>query len=99
MTYGQRGYCTYLHGEDAKEVRHCAGTIDRLSICPYVQVQDAERSPSLHSLVEAWLERTPFVEFGDFTFWQARASPALYCAPVSIVRVNCNHCESSSAAL
>lgn len=29
----------------------------------------SERGPSLHDLVEAWLERTPFLEMGEFAFW------------------------------
>jgi tryptophan 2,3-dioxygenase len=31
---------------------------------------DAEEQPNLHDAVESWLERTPFLETGDFTFWQ-----------------------------
>lgn len=52
MTYGARGYCSYLKNPDADEVR------------------DAEREASLYSLIEAWLERTPFVEHvGGWTWW------------------------------
>lgn len=29
-----------------------------------------EHQPSLFELIEAWLERMPFLEFGDFSFWQ-----------------------------
>jgi tryptophan 2,3-dioxygenase len=34
-------------------------------------VERTEQEPSLHDLVEAWLERTPFLELGDFDFWEA----------------------------
>lgn len=29
----------------------------------------AERAPSLHDLVNRWLERTPFLQSGSFSFW------------------------------
>lgn len=31
----------------------------------------AEQEPSLFDLAEKWLERTPFLNFGDFDFWQS----------------------------
>ena len=34
-------------------------------------VEQTEHEPSLHDLVEAWLERTPFLELGGFDFWEA----------------------------
>lgn len=34
-------------------------------------VIDAAGEPSLFSLVERWLERTPFLDRGDFDFWEA----------------------------
>jgi tryptophan 2,3-dioxygenase len=34
-------------------------------------VEESERRPSLFDAVEAWLERTPFLEQGDFEFWTA----------------------------
>lgn len=33
-------------------------------------LQEMETLPSLFERVEAWLERMPFLEFGDFSFWQ-----------------------------
>lgn len=33
-------------------------------------LQALEKLPSLFERVEAWLERMPFLEFGDFSFWQ-----------------------------
>ncbi len=35
------------------------------------QLEEAERRPSLFDRVEAWLERTPFLEDGAFEFWRA----------------------------
>ncbi len=34
-------------------------------------VEAAEKSASIFSLIESWLARTPFIEFGDFDFWDA----------------------------
>jgi tryptophan 2,3-dioxygenase len=34
-------------------------------------VEDVENEPSLFDLVERWLERTPFLDHGDFSFWEA----------------------------
>lgn len=33
-------------------------------------LQALEKLPSLFERVEAWLERMPFLEFGEFSFWQ-----------------------------
>ncbi len=32
---------------------------------------EAEHAPSLFELVEKWLERTPFLHFGNFDFWES----------------------------
>ncbi len=32
-------------------------------------LRDSEERETLHDLVEKWLERTPFLEMGDFAFW------------------------------
>lgn len=34
-------------------------------------LEESEHAVSLHDLVERWLERTPFISFGDFRFWDA----------------------------
>lgn len=31
----------------------------------------SEKETSLYAAVEAWLERTPFLQFGDYDFWQS----------------------------
>jgi tryptophan 2,3-dioxygenase len=35
------------------------------------RVERAERMPSLFDLVDRWLSRTPFLDFGSFHFWRA----------------------------
>lgn len=35
-----------------------------------VFLQELEQQTSLFEVVETWLERMPFLEFGDFNFWQ-----------------------------
>jgi tryptophan 2,3-dioxygenase len=42
----------------------------RLSKADQAKVLAARKAPSLHALVERWLERTPFVAFGGFDFWR-----------------------------
>ena len=42
-----------------------------LSEADTARVRDTEDVPSLLDDVERWLERTPFLRFGDFDFWQA----------------------------
>jgi len=34
------------------------------------RVEASEKDPSLFDLIEGWLERTPFLHFGDFDFWR-----------------------------
>jgi tryptophan 2,3-dioxygenase len=47
----------------------------RRNYCTYLNsghaetVQECEKRDSLHDLVEKWLERTPFLTIGDFSFW------------------------------
>lgn len=44
---------------------------NRLSDAHRTLAQRAEAEPSLFALVEQWLERTPFLKFGDFDFWKS----------------------------
>ncbi len=41
------------------------------------EVEEHEAGPSLFDLVERWLERTPFLDRGDFAFWSAYQSAVL----------------------
>jgi tryptophan 2,3-dioxygenase len=45
----------------------------RLSDCDREKMRVAEQQPSLLEVTEQWLERLPFLSFGDFDFWQAYA--------------------------
>ncbi|MGH8928506.1 MAG: tryptophan 2,3-dioxygenase family protein, partial [Acidimicrobiia bacterium] len=38
------------------------------------RVHESEAQPSMFDLVEAWLERTPFLDHGDFHFWEVYQS-------------------------
>jgi tryptophan 2,3-dioxygenase len=48
-----------------------AAYTDVLSAQDSARVHASEGQPSLLDYVGRWLERTPFVQFGDFDFWQA----------------------------
>lgn len=37
------------------------------------EVEASEHQPSLFSVMEKWLERIPFLKFGDFDFWKSYA--------------------------
>jgi tryptophan 2,3-dioxygenase len=54
------------------------------------RVAATERDPSLFDLVERWLERTPFLDHGDFSFWDAfqRAVKARLEADREVVGAN-----------
>ncbi len=43
----------------------------RFSQADRERVEQLETQPSLFDLVERWLERTPFLDKGDFAFWEA----------------------------
>ncbi len=42
----------------------------RLTEKDAARVEAAEKEASLFDLIEGWLERTPFLHFGDFDFWR-----------------------------
>jgi len=54
------------------------------------RVEASEKEPSLFDLIEGWLERTPFLEFGDFDFWREyrRAVDAMLAADRASIRNN-----------
>ena len=62
----------------------------RLSKEDAARVEAAEKEPSLFDLIEGWLERTPFLNFGDFDFWREyrRAVDAMLAADRASVRAN-----------
>jgi tryptophan 2,3-dioxygenase len=54
------------------------------------RVEASEKEPSLFDLIEGWLERTPFLHFGDFDFWREyrRAVDAMLAADRASIRSN-----------
>ena len=48
-----------------------AAYVDVLSESDAAAVRRSEDQPSLADCVQRWLERTPFLSFGDFDFWRA----------------------------
>ena len=54
------------------------------------RVEATEKEPSLFDLIEGWLERTPFLHFGDFDFWREyrRAVDAMLATDRASIRSN-----------
>ncbi len=54
------------------------------------RVEVSENEPSLFDLIQGWLERTPFLNFGDFDFWREyrRAVDAMLAADRASIRGN-----------
>src|SRR5580765_1472367 len=63
------------------------------------RVEVSEREPSLFDLIQGWLERTPFLNFGDFDFWREyrRAVDAMIAADRSTIRSNPTLTEDEKA--
>jgi tryptophan 2,3-dioxygenase len=63
------------------------------------QIEAAENEPSLFDLIEGWLERTPFLSFGDFDFWREyrRAVDAMLAADRASIRSNPTLTEDEKA--
>ncbi|HEX4441160.1 MAG TPA: tryptophan 2,3-dioxygenase family protein [Thermoanaerobaculia bacterium] len=62
----------------------------RLNAGDAARVEASEREPSLFDLIEDWLERTPFLHFGDFDFWREyrRAVDVMLAADRESIRGN-----------
>jgi len=69
---------------------HGAPYTSRFSEEDAARVEGSEKEPSLFDLVEVWLERTPFLNFGDFEFWREyrRAVDAMLAADRASIRSN-----------
>ena len=54
------------------------------------RVEASEKEPSLFDRIEDWLERTPFLHFGDFDFWKEyrRAVDAMLAADRASIKSN-----------
>jgi tryptophan 2,3-dioxygenase len=64
-----------------------------------VRVEASERETSLFDLIEDWLERTPFLHFGDFDFWKEyrRAVDAMLASDRASIRSNPTITEDEKA--
>jgi tryptophan 2,3-dioxygenase len=62
----------------------------RLNRDDAARVEVSEKEPSLFDAIEHWLERTPFLHFGDFDFWREyrRAVDAMLTADRASIRGN-----------
>jgi tryptophan 2,3-dioxygenase len=49
---------------------HDAPYTSRFTAEDSARVEASEKEPTLFDLIEGWLERTPFLHFGDFDFWR-----------------------------
>jgi tryptophan 2,3-dioxygenase len=69
---------------------HGAPYTSRLSAEDAARVEASEKEPSLFDLIEGWLERTPFLHFGDFDFWREyrRAVDSMLAADRASIRSN-----------
>lgn len=48
--------------------------LQRLNDADRAAMLESEKLPSLFARIEGWLERTPFIDHGQFSFWQAYRS-------------------------
>jgi tryptophan 2,3-dioxygenase len=71
----------------------------RLSADDAARVEASEKEPSLFDAIEGWLERTPFLHFGDFDFWQEyrRAVDAMLAADRASIRSHPTLTEAEKA--
>jgi tryptophan 2,3-dioxygenase len=69
---------------------HGSPYTSRLSKEDAARVEASEKEPSLFDLIEGWLERTPFLHFGDFDFWREyrKAVDAMLASDRSSIRSN-----------
>jgi len=63
------------------------------------RVVASEEEPSLFDLIQSWLERTPFLHFGDFDFWREyrRAVDAMLASDRASIRNNPTLTEGEKA--
>lgn len=75
---------------------HGAPYTARFSEEDAARIEASEKEPSLFDLIEVWLERTPFLSFGEFDFWREyrRAVDAMLAADRESIR---NHPTLSEA--
>jgi tryptophan 2,3-dioxygenase len=78
---------------------HNASYTSRFTEEDAARVEASEKGPSLFDLVEDWLERTPFLNFGDFDFWREyrRAVDVMLSADRATIRSNPTLTEDEKA--
>ncbi|MEO8431122.1 MAG: tryptophan 2,3-dioxygenase family protein [Acidobacteriota bacterium] len=78
---------------------HGAPYTSRLSPDDAARVEASEKESSLFDLIEDWLERTPFLSFGDFDFWREyrQAVDAMLAADRASIRSNPTLAEDEKA--
>jgi tryptophan 2,3-dioxygenase len=78
---------------------HDAPYTSRFSEEDAARIETSEREPSLFDLIESWLERTPFLNFGGFEFWKEyrRAVDAMLSADRASIRSNPTLTEGEKA--
>lgn len=64
--------------------------LNRLSKEQRLQLEQAEEAESLFELIDVWLARMPFLNFGDFNFWQhfRQATEKMLESDEKIIRAN-----------
>ncbi|MFO7300402.1 MAG: tryptophan 2,3-dioxygenase family protein [Actinomycetes bacterium] len=88
-----------LRREDRLKLEGAVYT-ERLNDDDRARVEEQEQRPSLFELVEKWLERTPFLDQGDFSFWKAYREAVLRHIELDrkLVATNPNLTEAERAA-
>ena len=78
---------------------HDAPYTSRFTAEDAARVEASEKDPSLFDLIEGWLERTPFLRFGDFDFWREyrRAVDAMLAADRASIQSNPTLTEDEKA--
>jgi tryptophan 2,3-dioxygenase len=76
-----------------------ASYTSRLTVKDAARVEASEKEPSLFDLIEGWLERTPFLHFGQFDFWREyrRAVDTMLAADRASIRGNPTLTEDEKA--
>jgi tryptophan 2,3-dioxygenase len=78
---------------------HTAPYTSRFTEEDAARVEASEKEPSLFDLIESWLERTPFLNFGDFDFWREyrRAVDSMLATDRASIRSNPTLTEDEKA--
>lgn len=77
-----------------------SGYLSRMQPKDRERLERAEAAPSLFTLLERWLERTPFLDFEGFQFWQAyqKAVEAMLAGDQQVIEQNPTLVDDAKAA-